>query len=288
MKSKPVCLCAVLVWCWGLAMADAQGVPKITATGQHHGGQVVYRYEVNNASAFDLKRVIVGQFLAADGNGASELSVIPRTALSHSLWLAPEVAARPAGWGVGLVFPEESETFSLEWIEANHHRQLWPGSPALENAPLPQSGDRSIAVGATSNQFSVAVPRIDPQFVNGHATFDVGGRLVNVPITRQDRSPPELVLTAYRLNKNKGNGEYALFEVHVSATDNEDPAPELSVVITANQPPGAGDVVQNKNGNNAWNLRLRNVPGRIYTMTATATDASGNVAVRTFTYAVAG
>jgi hypothetical protein len=70
-----------------------------------------------------------------------------------------------------------------------------------------------------------------------------------------------------RLNQNDGRGSWAIFDVKYSASDNYDPGPVCSFEpITANQPVARGDIVVDKNKSSAWNVKLRNVPGRTYTL----------------------
>jgi hypothetical protein len=273
------------------SLAQSQPPVVITAKGQHYGGRVVYSYEVTNRSGVPLRRFLLGHLLPTNVDGAAQLSVVPRSGSSRSLWLPPETASRPPGWGALLSFPDESATFAIEWIEGNYWAEQRPRAVAGGNLPFQSAGAQPIASGMTSDQFSVTIDSVDPMYVDGVVAVDLGPGhgMVNVPIIKKDQLAPEIRLNVHRLNQNEGNGRYAIFDVRVSATDNIDPAPELTMeAVTADTGLSPDDVVQDKNANNAWNLRLRNVPGRTYTLTFRALDASGNSSVKMYSYKVGG
>ena len=75
--------------------------------------------------------------------------------------------------------------------------------------------------------------------------------------------------------------------------DDYDPAPEIRLEsITANEPLGVGDIAGAILGTDDRQFQLRDVKvprgsaGRIYTITYSATDASGNKAIATATVGV--
>ncbi len=259
---------------------------RVTALGRHVGGQVVYQYEVENLGSSSIKRIIVGQYLPVSGEGEAELSVAPLSD-GNSLWLSPMVAARPEGWGVALVFPEESDKFSLEWIEANYFAQLWPASPPVENAPARVSAPQYLAPSTKVSQFTATVPRMDLGYVTGHLTVDFGGKLVNVPLSKGDARAPEITWSAHRLNQNESKGQWALLKLEATVADEVDPNPVLILdPVTSNQTLADGDVSVAKVANKAWNVKVKNVPERTYVFTARATDASGNKGSKSYIYNV--
>lgn len=266
----------------------AQGTVQIIASGVHHGGRVVYTYEVVNGTTHPVRRFRVGHKMPTDIKGELQLTEMPAKGRTSSFWLPTDSVGRPQGWGASLVFADESGRFAIEWVEASLDRQEFPGSSSqLENAPAPNALGEPIRPGQTVGSFFVAVPRIDTAYVNGHATVAVGESLVTVPITKRDNAPPEIIATMSRLNANEGRGQWALFNLKASARDNLDPIPELVMdPVAANGALDLSDFTLEKNGNDAWNVRLKNVEGRKYTITFKARDASGNVAVRHLEYAV--
>ncbi len=271
-----------------VAAQTAQPPAKVTAWGQHFGGKVIYRYEVQNLSARPIRRFLIGQNMPESGEGGAELSAAPGGTTGNSLWVSEQVASRPVGWGVALVYPESSEKFSIEWVEAKYFKELWPQSGPADHAPTPLSGDQSISPGTSVKAFSVTVDRLDAAYVNGHATLDFGDRLVSVPMVKADNKAPELTVAAQRINQNDSRGEWAIFQIRINVSDEFDPNPTLVVnPVLSNHVLSKGDATLEKNNNSAWNARFRNVAGRSYALTVRASDASGNSTSRNFTYQVA-
>lgn len=261
------------------------GPVKVTAWGQHYGGQVIYRYQVQNLGQSPIKRFSVGDY-TGETDGRAELTVAPKPiSNSTTFWLSSEVTSSPEGWGVSVDYPEESATFSLDWIEGGYFRELWPQAPYTPYTPTILKKDNGIPPGMTWDKFSVTVPVADFAYVTGHATI-YNNNLINVPIAKGDNIPPSINLTVTRLNQNDGNGTWAIFDVKASATDNYDPAPTLVFEpVSSNKMLQNGDIVIASN-NKAWNVKLKNIPGKTYQFKFTSMDASGNTTVKTYDYAV--
>lgn len=268
-------------------VAQTSSAVTVTAWGQHYGGQVLYKYDVQNTGAAPIKRFLVGHN-PGDASGAGpELSVVP-IRLGNTFWLPSDVARSPAGWGALLAPAEEKEKFSIEWIEAGYFSQLWPKARPSPEAPRVVPGTTGILPGATVSEFSVTLPRTDAGYVSGHATVDVGNALATVQMVKGDAAAPAIALNVERVNQNDSRGTWAIFSVTYSVSDNYDHGPVSAFEpISANQPVSAGDIVTEKNNANAWNVKLRNVPGRIYTFSVRAFDASGNMALKQYQHSVA-
>lgn len=267
--------------------AQTSSAVTVTAWGQHYGGNVLYKYDVRNTGAAPIKRFLVGHNPGEASGAGAELSVVPNR-LGNTFWLPSDVARSPAGWGVMLAPAEEKEKFSLEWIEAGYFSQLWPKARPSAEAPRVIPGTTGILPGATASEFSVTLPRTDTGYVSGHATVDVGDALATVQMVKGDDTAPTISLNVERVNQNDFRGTWAIFSVRYSVVDNYDLGPVSTFEpISASQPISAGDIVTEKNTANAWNVKLRNVPGRVYTFSVRAFDASGNIAVKQYQYSVA-
>lgn len=254
---------------------------KVTARGVHYSGQVVYSYQVQNLGQSAIRRFMVGHY-NDEKNGRAELTVAPRAMPGGaSFWLPSPIVTSPNGWGAKIVYPEESPTFFIEWIEAKYFKQIWPQAPQTSGAPYALQSDNGIPQNAAWDQFKVTLPKEDYAYVDGHVTVEYGGDLINVPITKEDTTPPTIDLNVTRLNQNDERGTWAIFKVEVAVSDNVDPAPQLVFAST----PGDDDVVVSKDAK-AWNFKLKNVPGKSYQFKFVATDASGNTSTRTFDYSV--
>ena len=111
-------------------------------------------------------------------------------------------------------------------------------------------------------------------------------------ITVEDTTPPEINLSVSVPSVWPPNHKLALVATGISASDICDPNPSLSVEVTSNEPvDGLGDgntepdwqVDENPDGSyDVWVRVERSGTGigRLYTITATAEDASGNVATQ--------
>jgi hypothetical protein len=282
----------LLAACLGFpALAFAQQVSalaKVTAWGQRLGSRTVYSYQVQNFGAQPIKQVLIGLRAPSDeGDGQAELSVKPVGNRSN-FWLVPEGARYPEGWGALLVFPEESATFYINWTEGAYFRKLWPGAAPDPGTPFPIPGNQGVLPGTTLSGFVAVLPSDDFAYVKGHATlvYDGPGYDVTVPITAGDPTPPSLILNVDRVNQNDSKGEWAVFSVHYSASDNHDPEPKVQFEVVASPPGASDDIVMDKSNAKAWNVRLRNVPGTTYSFRATAVDASGNLSTKDQAYAV--
>lgn len=268
-------------------LVQATTAVKVTAWGQHYGGQLIYKYDVQNTSADPIKRFLVGHNPGDASTAGPELSVVP-IRVGNTFWLPPDVARSPSGWGALLAPAEEKEKFSIEWIEAGYFSQLWPKARPSAESPRVVPGATGILPGYTVSEFAVTLPRIDTGYVSGHATVDFGNALATVQMVKGDAIPPAIVLNVERVNQNDVRGAWAIFQVRYSVSDNYDPGPVSALEpINANQPVAAGDIIAEKNNSNAWNVKVRNVPGRTYTFSVRAFDASGNTALKQYQYSVA-
>lgn len=269
------------------ACASAQVAPaSVVVWARHYGGQVLYAYEVQNLGAKPVGRFWIGRKIAADGmNGVAELNIAPLSTNS-TFWLSSDVGQAPAGWGMAMNYLEESSAFSLECIEAGYFSRLWPSAPTQE-APRAVAGGSAIPPGATLGGFVITLPQADLAYVRGHATFSTDSGFSSVPMKPGDSAPPSIALNVARLNQNDVNGQWAIFNASYEVSDNYDPLPTTAFQLLSNPSAGVGEVVMEKNGAKAWSVKVRNIPGRLYTFHVQSSDASGNAATKTYTYAVA-
>ncbi len=289
-KLIPTIVSASLLAVASPLIAQSQNV-EIKAWAQHVGGAVVYRYELKNLSNSRVNRVILGQFTNSSG-GRAELSVQPIISSSDdgSRWLPMDVATSPGGWGVAMTFPEESTTFSLEWIDADLNARLWPMAPRTVNAPVSTGADATIAPGVTSSEFSVRVPKPDQAYVTGSATvgFTVGS--TNIPLVKGDSVPPSLRLSVSRDDQTGvftppgASGGWTSLIVSATLTDNYDPAPTVELsVLSGGMTAEPGAVSISRQGLK-WRVALKNSPGQTFELRFRAEDASGNSAMESITH----
>jgi hypothetical protein len=265
----------------GQTYAQGSSPVVITAWGMHYGGQIVYRYQVQNFGSVPISKFIIGLYQPVTEDGFAELSVLPKSNDS-SFWLPQHVARRPDGWGALLVFPEESETFAIEWVEAAYHRKIWPQGGKGDSAPVARVPPIFVPPQGALDTFSVTLPEADFNYVTGHASVDYGDQTLTIPIQKGDSTPPTISVNVKRVNQNDGNGNWAILEIEASSKDNYDPNPTLVFEpVLANQPLQNGDVIVDaKRG--GWKVKLKNMAGRTYQLKLSSQDASGNKSTRSF------
>ncbi|MCR4303758.1 MAG: DUF5011 domain-containing protein [Gallionella sp.] len=273
----------------------AQAAPPVTVTawGMHRGGQVIYKYQVKNMGTLPIDDFFIGFYPPTDtADGAAELTEGPYYPGGTSLWLPSSVSQSPAGWGVYLSFPEESATFALRWVEAGYFRGMRPGAREAD-FPIAQSPPNVMPPGASWDQFSVTLPRPDYAYVQGHANLMYGYKEITVQMEKGDTTPPTLSFTLSPATLWPPNDKLAPVTATITVNDDYDPEPEIKLEsITASETLADGDIQDAQPGTDDRSYSLvakragTNLAGRIYTVTYSATDASGNKATASATVTV--
>jgi hypothetical protein len=110
-----------------------------------------------------------------------------------------------------------------------------------------------------------------------------------------DRTAPALAVSASPNELWPADHKYATVKTSVSATDNADPNPQITLVsVTSNEPDnglGDGDTPNDivKVNDTTFNLRAERSgagSGRVYTITYKVTDACGNTTQKSVTVTV--
>ncbi|MDC6291838.1 hypothetical protein ACQZ32_00080 [Ralstonia pseudosolanacearum] len=254
---------------------------KVTAWGMHHGGQVVYKYSIQNSGASPINRFVIGLNPAGASTGALELSVAPNY-IGNPFWLPTEAAHSPDGWGALMKYEEESQTFGIEWIEAGYNKNLRPGTPQESGSPAIMNPPNSIPAGATWNQFSVILGKPDFAYVQGHATVEYNGDNIVVPITKGDKQPPIVQMQG---TATPAGVHYAI-EPNLLIKDDVDPAPEHTATLTRRDTATGGNVENLPAPKHLKQFRVTAFPGKTYTLTVTAQDASGNTGSASYSWSI--
>ena len=149
----------------------------------------------------------------------------------------------------------------------------------------------SVIVPGQTMNFSITVPKMDRAYLAGH--FTVGQRGGPGQMQPLDTTSPTLTLTISPTRLRARAGTLVTVNATLKVQDDYDPAAEIRLEsITANEPLGVGDIAGAILGTDDRQFQLRDVKvprgsaGRIYTITYSATDASGNKAIATATVGV--
>ncbi len=268
--------------------ASAQEPPvRIKGYGTHQDTNIVYHYRVTNISddsglfSFHLGWNNLGPEI----DSLVDLTVPPigwrhgrKYTHGVEVVLAPESTTQPPGWVVEVMGQEETPGYWLVWRKTdNNHPSILPGQ--------------------TAEGFSVTLPQADKGFLNGHfsVTVRVSGRFSDYTgqIEKLDTTPPVLAVAATPTITWSPNNKPVPVTVTVSVKDDYDSQPEIKLEsITANEALASGDIQGAAPGTDDRSFSLlatrsgASPAGRIYTLTYSATDGTGNKSTATTTVTV--
>lgn len=251
---------------------------KVGVFARHLGGKIVYHYRVINNLPQTIDAVSIGRNSKNDedaNNDVWELIEMP-SGWHPKLGIPAANSNSPTGWRVSVSSPEKGDTHAILWEVINDK------SPALDG-------------GQTLSKMSVSLDKADINYLTGHAMVHFTNRYpatYTVPIEQLDVNPPSL-----SMNMNPGtirSPDNKIMPVNVLFTikdDDYDHLPEIKLEsITANEPLEPGDIRDASFGIDDRHIKLRaahnGATDRIYTVTYSATDASGNQTIASATVTV--
>ncbi|MHB9100629.1 MAG: hypothetical protein ACYC2E_03835 [Sulfuricella sp.] len=264
--------------------ALAQQPPVMVKTyGQHIGGNIVYQHQVTNNGSRNVVGIAIG--LDTDDQGSSkpatreqgELNfVMPVGSEMCNPEINPALISGPTGWTAEIIQIEHTGCY-LQWRR--------PRYPLLPLQP-----------GQTM-RFSVTVPTFFQAYLTGHFSagypVDDGPRYYNGVMEKLDTTPPSLTVSLSPNTLWPPNDKLVSVTAAITVKDNYDPEPEIKLEsITASETLAANDIQGAQFGTDDRQFSLvakragTNQAGRIYTVTYSATDASGNKATASATVTV--
>ena len=263
----------------GVSPAD-NSQPAVASVGvyaQHAGGKIVYHYRVTNRSQQNITAVSIGrdnQNDADPGNDVNELHDLP-SGWNPKLGIPATSSSSPTGWRASVTAPEEDAPHAIAWEVMN------------ERSP-------KILTGQTVSKMSIALDHPDNNYLSAHAlvTYDNGNPMdIAVPLERLDITPPSLMVILIPDTLVSQNDKLVAIKASFIVKDDYDRLPEIKLEsITANEPLGAGDIADASIGLDDRYFKFlaesKSPAGRIYTVTYSATDASGNQSIASATVAV--
>lgn len=270
-------LLSVLTLSCLLAAASQAAEPpaSVKVYAQNFGDRVVYHYRIINHGPYEIPSVWIGY----DGKNPDNRD--DDTFELHEL---------PIGWDFDTGIPATSVTIPSDW-EA--HMILLEESEVMALAFEEKEGaTASILPGQTLDGFlSITLPKADSAYRSGHAYVyfaDRYPRRVTLPLELADTTPPALSVSLTPATLWPPNGKPVPVTATVTAKDDYDPNPEIKLEsITASEPLLVGDIADAQFGSDDRRFTLKarrageNKSGRVYTVTYSATDASGNKATAT-------
>lgn len=281
---------------------------SINAYGIHSAGKIVYRYQVINDSSSIIHAVTLG----AQGMPLGQVE----RGLPGTFWSLNPVYDDDNGMLMPMPLPlSECKPFVGMDCQVVLIPEYLPISTmvrmhSVENnlIPLPTvfSGANHIRPGMLSSVAELTVPLAYQSagfltasgtvFLLDRNTKNPNGTIMTsavVPFTKVDGIAPTLSVTLTPTTLWPPNDKLVPVTATITVTDDYDPEPEIKLEsITATETLDAGDIQDAQLGTDDRDFSLaakragNNLAGRIYTVTYSATDASGNKANATATVTV--
>ena len=299
--------CMVLFAAINLAQAGTQPSVTVKSYAQHVGNNIVYNYRVTNLGKTPLTEINIGCNCPNDFTGNSPDSV-PQLLIypmdyEFRAWggVSAGSYSAPAGWKGHDVHYEETGYFSFKFAPPEESDiSLLPGQTGNFSITTPNEDKRGYFIGeyAMSTEGAAYYYEMNRRgYLSGNFSYfdeDVDGKVkdFSYPMQLIDKTPPTLTVTLSPniLRKNEK-------EVPVTATitvrDDYDPQPAIKLEsITANEALEKEDIKGALIGTDDRQFQLKaeregkNKAGRIYTVTYSATDGSGNKSTASATVTV--
>lgn len=281
---------------------------RILAYGIHYGGNIVYNYKVINSGSRTVRSFIIGsEHNSVENYDYPQLFRLPlgwtygrEGETGPAIIISSSSTSQPAGWKSKVYGQEETAQYYLEWNVSR-------GADGVIN---------DIQPGQTLAGFTVTVPLVDnklslpmvtgqPVFMGPDEKYIKGNFQVDVvdsnkkhedvwgTLERLDITPPILTVTLSPSKLWPANEKLVPITATITVRDDYDPQPEIQFVsITANETLDKDDAKGVLPGTDNRHFMLKaeregkNKAGRIYTVTYSATDGSGNKSTASATVTV--
>lgn len=279
-----------------MAHQASAGIPiKINAWGIHQGGQIVYRYQIENNSASIIDQVRLG--LNSPGK---ELPGEPWSL--NPLYFNSEGVFIPVSLDVSLCKPFFYMDCTIAVFQFDYMPEPKTGISmrGVENNMIPPpkiySGAENIRPGTLSSVAEITIPAVYQSsgyltafgevWLLDNNTKNPDGTVVTsaeIQFTQVDVTPPTLSFTLSPGTLWPPNDKLVSINTTIAVQDDYDSEPEIKLEsITANEALADGDIQDAllQTDDRSFTLTAKragnNMAGRIYTVTYSATDASGN------------
>ena len=265
---------------------------------QHAGDKIVYYYRVANNTPQNIASVTIGRDNRDDGSPVNDIYELLELPSGWNLKFGVPTTSynAPTGWRVSMAVPDE-ETLNKALPDkiTGPHAITW--EPLNEKSP-------KLLAGQSMSKLSITLDKTDTSYLTAHAriTFTEGSLTsLSVPIHRLDNTPPTLTVNlspnTLLMQHDSAFGpeirrRVAAVKAALTVQDDYDPMPQIKLEsITASEPVVAGDILDASLGLDDRYFKLRTVSedatDLIYTVTYSATDASGNQTLASATVTVA-
>jgi hypothetical protein len=286
------------------ALADLPPV-VVKTWGEHVGDKIIYYHQVTNNSIRNVSGIAIGLDTNNLGNGQpftrekGELYfVMPIGMEPFQRKINPPLISGPTGWTGEMIQIEHNGKY-LQWSRPKYPQiPLLPGQTLRFSVTVPAKIDDAYLIKHFSVSLSdLSEPPSGAAYITGHFSVDFpidgGPELYNGAMEKIDIIPPTLSVTLNPATLWPPNGKLMPINAAITVNDDYDLEPEIKLEsITSSEPLADGDIQDAQFGTDDRSFSLtakragNNQAGRIYTVTYSATDASGNKATATATVSV--
>ena len=291
-------LLPLIVWLIaGLNHAALADLPPVVVKtwGEHVGGKIVYYHQVTNNSIRNVSGIAIG--LDTDNLGNDQpftreqgelYFVMPIGMEPFQRKINPPLISGPTGWAGEMIQIEHAGKY-LQWRRPQYPQTpLLPGQTLQFSVTVPAKIDDAYLIKHFSVSLSdLSEPPSGAAYLTGHFSADFpidgGPRHYNGAMEKIDTTPPTLTVALSPATLWPPNNKLVPVTATITTTDDYDTEPEIKLEsITVNETPDANDIQDAQLGTDDRSFSLvakragNNQAGRIYTVTYSATDASGN------------
>jgi len=278
--------------------AQAQRQPSVTVQSyaQHAGSNTVYTYRVTNHGPGRLFSFHIGCHCTNwdDSQGSEPQLVIYPVGYDFEKEFGGNSAsgyAAPTGWKGGVAHYEDISYISFYFQSTwGSGISVLPGQTEIFSIITPTIDDRDDfnLYMARSEGAAFFYDKNKHGYLKGHYSYrdeDAAGqtRVYSYPMQLIDTTPPTLTITLTPATLWPPNNKLVPVTATIAVKDDYDPQPEIKLEsITSSEVLGAGEIQDAQLGTDDRSFYLAatragdNVAGRIYTLTYSATDGSGN------------
>ena len=286
------------------ALADLPPV-VVKTWGEHVGGNIVYYHQVTNNSIRNVSGIAIG--LDTDNLGNDQPFTREQGELYFVMPIGMEPFKRkinsplisgPTGWTGEMIQIEHAGKY-LQWRRPQYPQTpLLPGQTLRFSVTVPAKIDDTYLIKHFSVRLSdLSGPPSGAAYLTGHFSADFpidgGPELYNGAMEKIDTTPPILSISLTPATLWPPNNKMVSVNATITVKDDYDPEPVIKLEsITASETLAANDIQNAQLGTDDRQFSLAaeregtNLAGRIYTITYSATDASGNKATASATVTV--
>lgn len=284
--------------------APATGI-RVLVYGIHYGGNIVYNYKVINNGDTPFNNFTIGnEFDSVEDDYFPQLTRLPlgwkygrEGETGTAIILASGSTSQPPYWNAHVYGKQDTSNYFLEWLvpRGDGSNDVHPGQTLVGFSVTVPLEDSELDLPMVTGQPAFIGP--DEKYVKGNFKVGYGSEKnfqeVWGTLEREDTTPPTFTVSLSPTTIWPPNRKLVPITATITVKDDYDPAPEVQLVsITANEPLDLSDAkdVQLGTADRQFMLKAErkedNKAGRIYTVTYSATDGSGNMTTASATVTV--